>query len=69
MWIYLAQLGILIPRGLRPIALYLPPSLGWRAVIAILRSRSQGSDCRIFHSSHAPVLTVGSITELLVGCS
>ena len=40
-----------------------------RAVIAILRLGSQGPDCRSFHSSHAPVLTVGSTIELLVGYS
>ena len=69
MWIYLTQLGILIPGGLWPIAPYLPPSLGRRAVIAIMRSMSQGPNCRSFRSSHAPILTVGSTLELLVGCS
>ena len=39
MWIYQARLGILIPRGLRPIAPCTPPFLGRRAVIAIMRSR------------------------------
>ena len=68
MWIYPARLGILIPGGLRPIAPYPPPLLGQRAVIAILRSRSRGSDYRSFHFSHTSVLTVGSTTELLVGC-
>ena len=56
-------------RGLRPISPCLPLSLGRRAIIAILRSKSRGPDCRSFRSSHAPVLTVGSIVELLVGCS
>ena len=69
MWIYPAQLGILIPGGLRPIAPYLPPSLGQRAVIAIPRFGSRGSNCRSFRSSHAPVLIVGSTAELLVGYS
>ena len=48
---------------------YPPPLLGWRVVIAILRSRSRGPDCRSFFFSHALVLTVGSTAELLVGCS
>ena len=69
MWFYPVCLGILIPRGLRPIAPYPPPLLGWQAVIAILRSGSQGSDCRSFCFSHDLVLAVGSTTELLVGCS
>ena len=69
MWIYPALLGILIPGGLRPIAPCPPPLLGRRAVIAILRSGSQGPNCRSFRFSHAPVLIVGSTTELLVGCS
>ena len=69
MWIYLARLGILIPGGLRPIAPYPPPLLGWRAVIAILRSGSQGRSCRRFCFSHVPILIVGSTAELLVGCS
>ena len=69
MWIYPARLGILIPRGLRPIAPCPPPLLGRRAVIAIMRFGSRGPDCRSFHFSHAPVLTVGSTAELLVGCS
>ena len=42
MWIYPARLRILIPGGLRPIAPYPPPLLGLQAVIAILRSGSQG---------------------------
>ena len=45
----------------------LPPSLRRRAVIDILRSGSRGLDCKSFCSSHAPVLTIGSIVELLVG--
>ena len=69
MWIYPACLGILIPGGLRPIAPCPPPLLGRRAVIVIMRSRSRGLDCRSFRFSHAPVLTVGSTVELLVGCS
>ena len=69
MWIYLALLGILIPGGLRPIAPCPSPLLGWRAVISILRFGSRGLDCRSFRFSHAPVLTVGSTVELLVGCS
>ena len=69
MWIYLARLGILIPGGLRLIAPCPSPLLGRRAVIAILRSRSRGPDCKSFCFSHAPVLTVGSTAELLVGCS
>ena len=56
-------------RGLLPIAHCPPPLLGQRAVIAILRSGSRGPDCRSFRFSHAPVLTVGSTAELLVGCS
>ena len=68
MWIYPTRLGILIPGGLWPIAPGLPPSLGQRAVIAILRSRSQGLNCRSLCSSHSPVLTVGSAVELLIGC-
>ena len=69
MWIYSAQLGILIPGGLRPIAPCLPPSLGRRVVIVIMRLGSRGPDCMIFRSSHAPILTVCSIVELLVGYS
>ena len=66
MWIYPARLEILIPGGLWPIA-HCPPSLlGWRAVIAILRSGSRGPDCRHFRFSHALVLKVGSTAELLV---
>ena len=42
MWIYPAHLGILIPRGLRPITPCPPPLLGQRVVIAILRSGSEG---------------------------
>ena len=68
MWIYPAQLGILIPGGLRPIIPYIPPSLGRRPVIVILRSGSRGPDCRSFRFSHAPVLEVGSTVELPVGC-
>ena len=69
MWIYSAQLEILILGGLRPIAPCLLPLLGRRVIIAILRSRSQGLDYRSFHSSHTPILTVGSTVELLVGYS
>ena len=60
---------ILIPRDLRPIALCPPPLLGRRVVIAIMRFGTRGQDCRSFCFSHALVLTVGSIVELLVGCS
>ena len=52
MWIYPARLGILIPGGLRPIALCPLPLLGRRAVIAILRSGSRGLDYRSSHFSH-----------------
>ena len=69
MWIYPARLGILILEGLWPITPCPPPLLGRQAVIAILRCGSRGPDCRNFRFSHAPVLTVGSIVELLVGCS
>ena len=69
MWFYSVCLGILIPRGLRLIAPCLPSLLGRKAVIDILRSRSQGSDCRSFRFSHALVLTVGSTAKLLVGYS
>ena len=69
MWIYLGRIGILIPGGLLPIAFCPPPSLGRRAVIAILRPVSQGPDCRSFRFSHASTLTIGSTIGLLVGCS
>ena len=69
MWFYPVYLGALIPGGLQPITPCPPPLLRWQAVIAILRSGSRGLDCRSFHFSHAPILTVGSTTELLVGCS
>ena len=69
MWIYPARLGILIPWGIRPIIPCYPPLPGQRAVIDILRPRYRGPDCKSFHFSHAPVLTVGSTVELLVGCS
>ena len=69
MWIYSASLGILILGGLRPIAPCPLPSLGRQAVIAIMRSRLRGPNCRSFSFSHAPTLTIGSITGLLVGCS
>ena len=69
MWSYLARLGILIPRGLRPIAPCPPPFLWRRTLIAIMRPRSRGPDCRSFRFSHAPVLTIGSTIGLLVGCS
>ena len=68
MWIYPARLEILISGGLRPIAPYLPPSLRWQAVIAILRSGSRGLDCRSFRSSQSPDMEVGSTVKLLVGC-
>ena len=55
-------------RGLWPIALSLPPSLGRRAVIAILRPGSRGPDCRSSRFSHAPALIIGSTLGLLVGC-
>ena len=67
MWIYSARLGILIPRGLRPIAPCLSPLFGRRVVIAILRSGFRGPNGRSFRFFHAPVLTVGSTAELLVG--
>ena len=69
MWIYPAHLGILIPRGLWPIAPCPPPLLGQRVMIAILRYGSGGSDFRSFRFSHFPVLTVCSTTKLLVSCS
>ena len=69
MWIYLAYLGILVPGGLRPIALCPSPFPEWRAIIAILWSKLQGPDYRSFHFSHAPALTIGSTSGLLVGCS
>ena len=69
MWFYPVCLGTLIPGGLLQIAPCSSPLLGRLAVIAILRSGSRGLDCRSFHFSHAPVLTVGNTIELLVGCS
>ena len=57
------------PGGLWSIAPFPTPFLGQRAVIAILRSRSRGLDCRNFRFSHAPIMTVGRTTELLVCCS
>ena len=68
MWIYQARLGILIPGGLWLIAPCPPPLLGRRAVIAILRSGSQGLDYKSFRFSHVPVLIIGSTVELLVYC-
>ena len=68
MWIYPTRLGILILGGLRPIVPCPLPLLGRRAVIAILRTGSQGPNCRSFRFSHTLVLTIGSTTELLVGC-
>ena len=62
MWIYPARLGILIPRGLWPIAPCPPPLLRRRVVIAIMRFGSRGSDCRSFRFSHAYLLIVGSTT-------
>ena len=69
MWIFPARLGILIPGGLRKIAPCLLPAPTRRAVIAILRLGSRGSDCRSFRFSHASILTIGSTARLLVGCS
>ena len=69
MWIYSARLGILIPGGLRPIASCPPPLLRQLAVIAILRLRSRGPDCRSFRFSPAPGLTTGSTAKLLDGYS
>ena len=69
MWIYLACQDILIPGGLQPIAPCPPPFPGRRAVIAIMRSRLRGPDCRSFRFSHAPALTINSTAGLLVGCS
>ena len=69
MWIYPTRLGILIPRGLRPITPCPPPFLGRRAIIPILRSGTRGSSYRSFRFSHALVLTDGSTAELLVGYS
>ena len=69
MWIYPAHLGILILRGLWPIAPFPSSSLRQRAVIAILRPRSRGLDCGSFRFSHTPALTLCSTTGLLVGCS
>ena len=69
MWIYPTHLGILIPRGLRPIAPCPPPLLRQRAVITILMSGFRELYYRSFCFSHALVLTVGSIAEMLVGCS
>ena len=63
MCIYPAQLGIMTPGGLQPIAPCLP-----RAIISILSLGSQGSDCRCFFFSHAPILTIGSTAGQLVGC-
>ena len=60
---------MLILGGLRPIAPCPSPLLGQRAVISILRSGFRGPDGRSFRFSHAPVLTIGRIAELLVGCS
>ena len=48
MWIYLARLGILISGDLRPIDPCPPPSLRWRAVIAILQPGLQGPDIGAF---------------------
>ena len=65
MWIYPARLGVLTLGGLWPIAPCPSPLLRRRAVLAILRSKFQGPDCRSFHFSHAPVLIVDSTAELL----
>ena len=69
MWIYLARIGILILGGLWPITPCPPPLLGRRVVIAIMRPGSRGLDCRSFRFFHAPALTIGNNTGLLVGCS
>ena len=69
MWIYSARLGILIIGGLRPIAPCPLPLPGRRAVTAILRSGLRGRDSRNFRFSNAHALTIGSIAEMLVGCS
>ena len=50
------------------IAPCLPPALGRRSVVAILRLGSQGLDCGSFRFSHVLVLTIGRATRLLVGC-
>ena len=69
MWIYPVRLGILILGGLRPIAPCPTTLPGRRDIISILRSEPRGTDCRSFRFCRVPVLTVGSITELLVGYS
>ena len=69
MWIYPAHLGILIPRGLRPIAPCPLPLPRRRDVISIMRPGYRGPNCKSFRFSHALVLTIGSTTELLVGFS
>ena len=63
------DLSGLYKRELRPIAPCPPPLPGWRDVTAILRSGLLVSDCRSFRFSNALALTIGSIVELLVGCS
>ena len=69
MWIYPARLGILITGGLQPITPCPLPLPGWRAVIAIPRSKLRGSDCWSFRFSHACTLTVDRTVGQLVGCS
>ena len=69
MWIYSDRLSILIIGGLRPIAPCPLPLLGRRAVTAILRYGLRGRDSRNFRFSNAHALTIGSIPEMLVGCS
>ena len=53
--------------GQRLIAPYLPPVLGRRSIVTILKLGSRGPDCGSFRFSHAPALTIGSTAGLLVG--
>ena len=69
MWICLVQPGASILGGQRPIAPCLPPALGWRSVVAILKPRTRGPDCGSFFFFHASVRTIGSIVGVLVGYS
>ena len=69
MWIYPVRLGILILGGLRLISPCPKTLPGRQAIIAILRSGPQGSNCRSFLFCRVPVLTVCSTTELLDGYS
>ena len=48
MWIYQAHLGVLVPRGLRPISPCPPPLPKQQTIIAILRSRLRGPDYKSF---------------------